>query len=214
VNSKTVTSSPRYKILVGLAATRLYNIAQGFSPGLRSAQFALKASPTRYAGAIRRGHQYSSTPTLHPPGIEDEDDDEDENEAPQEWRPRRVLRCDCVLIPPPPQHRVPLFLLRPIFPELRRTGRAPFYESRDPGLKPISANLAEALRNWVGFLSRRDFTIVARYEVPGIGKKIGPRPGGTVEIGLRAKLCVPNFTPAPNQASLRDAALLRMPSRQ
>jgi hypothetical protein len=45
---------------------------------------------------------------------------------------------------------------------------------------------------------------VARYEVPGM-YKIWPRPGGTVEIGLRAKLCVPNFTPAPNQASLRDA---------
>ena len=55
---------------------------------------------------------------------------------------------------------------------------------------------------------------VARYEVPGMDKKYGPVPGGTVEIGLRAKLCVPNFTPGPNQASLRDAALLRMLSRQ
>jgi hypothetical protein len=53
---------------------------------------------------------------------------------------------------------------------------------------------------------------VARYEVPGIGKKIGP--SRTVEIGLRAKRCVPNLTPAPNEASLWDAALLRMLSRQ
>jgi hypothetical protein len=45
---------------------------------------------------------------------------------------------------------------------------------------------------------------VARYEVPGIGKEYGPVPEGTVEIGLRGKLCVPNFTPVPNQASLRD----------
>jgi hypothetical protein len=44
---------------------------------------------------------------------------------------------------------------------------------------------------------------VARYEVPGMGKN-RPRPEGTIEIGLRGKLCVPNFTPAPNQASLRD----------
>jgi hypothetical protein len=61
---------------------------------------------------------------------------------------------------------------------------------------------------------------VARYEVPGQvrsawnGQKIWPRPGGTAEIGLRTKLCLPNFTPAPNQASLRDAALLHMLSRQ
>jgi hypothetical protein len=61
---------------------------------------------------------------------------------------------------------------------------------------------------------------VARYEVPGQVRsawnrqKIGPRPGGTVEIGLRGKLRAPNFTPAPNQASLRDAAVLRMLSRQ
>ena len=141
MNSKTVTSSPGYKILVGLAAKRLYNIAQGFSPGLRGAQFALKVAP------------------------------------------RRVLRCVCVLIPPPPQHRVPLFLLRPIFPELPRTGRAPFYESRDPGLKPISANLAEALRNWVGFLSRRDFTIVARQFIAWMAYEEGPRPGGTPDSG-------------------------------
>ena len=51
---------------------------------------------------------------------------------------------------------------------------------------------------------------VARYEVPGQvrsawnGQKIWPRPEVTVEIGLPGKLCVPNFTPAPNQASLRD----------
>jgi hypothetical protein len=34
-------------------------------------------------------------------------------------------------------------------------------------------------------------------------------------LGFRVlkKLCVPNFTPAPNQASLRDAAVLRMLSR-
>jgi hypothetical protein len=37
-------------------------------------------------------------------------------------------------------------------------------------------------------------------------QKIWPRPGGTAEIPLRGKLGVPNFTPAPNQASLRDAA--------
>jgi hypothetical protein len=62
---------------------------------------------------------------------------------------------------------------------------------------------------------------VARYEVPGQVRsawnrqKIWPRPGGTVEIGLGAKLCVPNFTPAPNiRRPLRDAALLRMLSRQ
>jgi hypothetical protein len=55
---------------------------------------------------------------------------------------------------------------------------------------------------------------VARYEVPGIDKKIWPRPEGTVEIRLRGKLCVPNFTPVPNQASLRDAAVFRMLSRQ
>jgi hypothetical protein len=61
---------------------------------------------------------------------------------------------------------------------------------------------------------------VARYEVPGQVRgawnrqEIWPRPEGTVEIRLRAKLCGPNFTPAPNQASLRDAALIRMLSRQ
>jgi hypothetical protein len=54
---------------------------------------------------------------------------------------------------------------------------------------------------------------VARYEVPGIGKKNDPVPE-TVEIGLPGKLCVPNFTPVPNQASLRDAAVFRMLSRQ
>jgi hypothetical protein len=57
--------------------------------------------------------------------------------------------------------------------------------------------------------------IVARCEVPGLGTKcleigINIAPSRREpEIGLRAKLRVPNFTPAPNQASLRDAALLR-----
>jgi hypothetical protein len=45
-------------------------------------------------------------------------------------------------------------------------------------LIPISANLTEDLRSWVGFLSRRDFTIVARYEVPGMDKKYRPFPDG------------------------------------
>jgi hypothetical protein len=60
---------------------------------------------------------------------------------------------------------------------------------------------------------------VARYEVPGQvrsawnGQKIWPRPAGTVEIGLRGKLYACRHA-CPNQASLRDAAVLRLLSRQ
>jgi hypothetical protein len=54
---------------------------------------------------------------------------------------------------------------------------------------------------------------VARYEVPGSGKKYDPVPEGRLK-SARAKRCLPNLPPAPNQASLRDAALLRMLSRQ
>jgi hypothetical protein len=53
----------------------------------------------------------------------------------------------------------------------------------DPGRKPISANLAEALRNWVSFLSRRDFTIVARQFIAWMAYEEGPRPGGTPDSG-------------------------------
>jgi hypothetical protein len=61
---------------------------------------------------------------------------------------------------------------------------------------------------------------LARYEVPSQVRsawnrqKIWLRRGGTVEIALPGKLWVPNFTPAPNQASLRDAAVFRTLSRQ
>jgi hypothetical protein len=43
--------------------------------------------------------QYSKTPSLRSPEIEDEGDDEDENEAPHEWRPR-IVQGDGALIRP------------------------------------------------------------------------------------------------------------------
>jgi len=43
--------------------------------------------------------QYSKTPSLRSPEIEDEDDDEDENEAPHESRPR-IVQGDGALIRP------------------------------------------------------------------------------------------------------------------
>jgi len=60
---------------------------------------------------------------------------------------------------------------------------------------------------------------VARYKVPGKVRsawnwiKRRPRPAGTVAIELRGKLCVPSFTPAPNQASVRDEIFSRTHSR-
>jgi hypothetical protein len=56
----------------------------------RITRHALKASPARYADAIRtkRNTSMLPTPSLRVPGFEDEDDDEDEYEAPHEWRPK------------------------------------------------------------------------------------------------------------------------------
>jgi hypothetical protein len=73
---------------VGLVAKRLYRTAQGLSPGLSVARkSALKASPARYAGAIRtkRNTSILPTPSLRLPGFDDE------YEAPHEWRPRQVF---------------------------------------------------------------------------------------------------------------------------
>jgi hypothetical protein len=46
------------------------------------------------------------------------------------------------------------------------------------GFSPISANLAEDLRSWVGFLSRRDFTIVARQFIAWTAHEKGRVPEG------------------------------------
>jgi hypothetical protein len=66
---------------------------------------------------------------------------------------------------------------------------------------------------------------VARYEVPGQVRsawstkclewaKNTPRPGGTAEVGCAVNSMRAEFHACPNQASLRDAAVLRMLSRQ
>jgi hypothetical protein len=71
----------------------LERTAQGFNPGLAD-QVECPESGTNLASAGCNSEQaqptlrYSSTPTLRPPGFEDEDDYEYENEAPQEWHPK------------------------------------------------------------------------------------------------------------------------------
>src|ERR1700756_4012868 len=104
---------------------------------------ALKASPTRKAGAIR-------TELIDPIPTQLATNKLSRGRGRRRGRERCASRVAAegrgwavpVLFQYHAQHRVPLsghLLVTP-----------------DPGLKPISANLAEALRNWVGFLSRRD----------------------------------------------------------
>jgi hypothetical protein len=72
----------------------------GLQPGCGGGKCALKASPARYAGAIRtkRNTSILPTPSIRVPGFEDEDDDEDEYEAHHEWRPRSYVWQIRVLI--------------------------------------------------------------------------------------------------------------------
>jgi hypothetical protein len=74
-----------------------------------------------------------------------------------------------------------------------------------PGLDPWSSKIRQALRRRL-VLSRRDSTIVARHEVPGITRKMAPSPYGTIEpilltLGLTMTSTVPpgrsRFTSIP-----------------
>ena len=60
-------------------------------------------------------------------------------------------------------------------------------EEFSPGLQPISARIMRGASMGAWFLSRRDSTIVARHEVPGIMRKIA-RPSGTIERLNRSRL--------------------------